>query len=139
MVARSQNHSQAGSPDVASERQDLDSALAEVGTDIILRRTIGKIPHQINVDCTVRARVISSNSVQYASKVDEIYSIAIISPTQIMDAQWPGGNSDDSGVDPSLPRNSDSLIIAGRERAILAVDPFYIAGELVRLELRIAG
>ena len=124
---------------MASERQDLDSALAEVGTDAVLRRIVGKIPHQINVDCTVRTVVRSSNATVLNSKVDETFSVAIISPTQIMDAQWPGGNSDDSGVDPSLPRISDRLFVAGRERSITAVDPFYVAGELVRLELRLAG
>jgi hypothetical protein len=38
-----------------------------------------------------------------------------------------------------VPRKGDKIIIEGRERNIEAAAPFYINGELVRLELQCRG
>ena len=63
----------------------------------------------------------------------------IMSPTEIVNAQWPGGERPSLTVaDPTLPRMGDRLVVDGRQRTIEAVNPMTVNGELVRIELRIS-
>ncbi len=59
-------------------------------------------------------------------------SKVIISPSEINAADWPGG-------EPNIPQRLDQVIIAGRAKNIEAVNPIYVRGVLVRLELRVLG
>jgi hypothetical protein len=116
----------------------LDAALAQAGEDAILRRIVGTAPNTINIDVVVRASVRSFQPVELVGGISQTDSHVIISPTQIANAQWPGGELPSPTVaNPTLPRINDRLIINGRVRSIQVVDPIYIGGELVRIEMRV--
>lgn len=115
----------------AAEIAALDNALARAGSDITLRRVTGTAPSLTNTDVTVRATVRSYQPQELVGGIAQIDSHVIISPTQIVAANWPG--------DGSLPRKLDKMVIAGRVRNIEVVDPIYVGGELVRLEMRVLG
>jgi hypothetical protein len=70
-------------------------------------------------------------------------SLVIMSPTQIVAAQWPGGQvvtSPPSMLDPRVPRQGDKAIIAGKMRTVQAAAPIYFpSGALIRIELRVKG
>jgi hypothetical protein len=42
-------------------------------------------------------------------------------------------------VNPSLPRINDTAVINGRKRTIQVVDPIYVQGDLVRIDMRVLG
>jgi hypothetical protein len=117
----------------------LDAALLANGEDVILRRQVGERPNVVNIDIGVRAGVRSYQPHELVGDIKQTDSHVIISPTQIREAQWPGGSLPNQKVDPSLPRMADRCIIAGRDRAVEVVNPFYVNGELVRIEMRVLG
>lgn len=112
---------------------DLNAALAEDGEDIILRR----VTSGVNNDVTVRAFVRGVSPEQLIAGVKQDNSNVIISPTEIIDNGWPGTVSDVSDV--RVPTTNDWLVIAGRPRKIEFVAPIYVAGELVRMDIRVTG
>ena len=120
---------------------ELDSALAQYGEDIILRRTVGPI----NIDVTCRARVDAATVQQIAAGILATDLNIIISPTQINNAQWPGGTIPGIppfDVDQRVPRAGglDKVLLRGfAPRAIAFSDPKFIDGELVRINLRVSG
>lgn len=68
----------------------------------------------------------------------------IISATDINRTQWPGGlpiTSPPATTDPRVPRSggSDKVVIEGRAKTIMAAEPIYIAGDLVRINLQVRG
>jgi hypothetical protein len=68
----------------------------------------------------------------------------IMSPTQINNAQWPGGQVPllpPFDVDQRIPRinGPDKMIIRGALRTIAYCDPKFIGDELVRINLRVTG
>lgn len=119
----------------------LDGALASYGEDIILRRTVGSI----NIDVTCRARVDAATTEQIAAGILATGLNIIMSPTQINDAQWPGGTiplQPPFDVDQRVPRAGtlDKVLLRGfAPRAVSFVDPKFINGELVRINLRVSG
>ncbi len=118
----------------------LDRHLARAGADIVLRRVVGQAPNLVNIDVTVRAAVRSYQPTELVDGISQTDSFVIISPTHIAAAQWPGGELPSATVaDPSLPRRLDRVIIAGRVRNVEVVDPLYVEGELVRIEMRVLG
>lgn len=119
----------------------LDRSLADAGEDIIIRRKAGSGANQVNVDVKCRARVDWKRSEQMVGAVFQTWGEVILSPTQILAAQWPGGVYDGpviSDVDPRIPRSTDYAVIQGKQRQLLTSKPFFING-LVRLELTVAG
>jgi hypothetical protein len=118
----------------------LDDALAKAGEDIVLRRIYGQAPRTNYVDVTVRATVRSFSPEELVGGINQTDSKVIISPTDIANAGWPGGEIESTTVvNPSLPRINDFAIINGRKRAIQVVDPIYVQDELVRVEMRVLG
>lgn len=115
---------------MADHVADLDAALAEDGEDVILRRSSFG-------DLTVRAFVRAVSPEQLAAGVKQDNSNVIISPTEIIAAGWPGTVSETE--DTRVPKLSDKLVIAGRVRQIEFVAPIYVAGELVRMDIRVTG
>lgn len=125
---------------MSGEIEALDAALERAGADIILRRVVGTAPNTISIDVTVRAAVRSYQAAELVGDIKQTDSKVIISPTQIAQAQWPGGELPSATVvDPSLPRKLDKMVIDGRVRTIEVVDPFYVNDVLVRLEMRVLG
>lgn len=121
----------------------LDAGLSAYGEDIILRRVSGSAPSQTNVDVTCRARVDGINTGPSAPGPKEATFEIIISPTQIDVAQWPGDAVlPPLNVDQRIPRigGPDKIIMRGENpRTIVFSDPKIINGELVRINLRVAG
>ena len=117
---------------------DLDAALAEDGEDVTLRRPISTI---VNVDVTCRAFVRAVGADEIAAGITQDTSNVIISPTEINAEGWPGDNL--TGVsellDRRVPNTRDQIVIAGKTRQVIAAAPIYVAGELVRISLRVKG
>lgn len=124
--------------------RDLDSALAEAGENIRLQRlTLGPNGAQIPFEVTCRASVRQYQPSELAGGIIQGDSLVILSPTEIIKAQWPGGTPQSSDADKRVPRGGagqgDKVIIQGRARNIEAAAPYYLAGELVRIELQCRG
>lgn len=123
----------------------LDDALREAGEDVILRRTVGSAPNMVNVDVTVRARVNAIVSAASAPGPKEATFELFLSPTQITTQQWPGGvlaALPPFNVDQRIPRigGQDKILMRGENpRPIVYCDPKIIGGELVRINIRVAG
>jgi hypothetical protein len=120
----------------------LDNALAEVGEDVVLRRVVGAAPNQQNIDVTCRAMVRSwrLKEEDLASGIKQALIIVIMSPTQIADAQWPGGEVATAlNPNPAFPRLGDALIIRGHKRTITGVDAIPVGDEVVRFDLQVLG
>lgn len=121
---------------------ELDNALADVGEDVTLRRRVGEKPNLIYVSVICRARVDRIDNIQEPAGIRIAEFNIIMSPTQINDAQWPGGTipvPPPFDVDPRIPRENDTddLIIRGLPpRVVTVCDPKIVGGELVRLNLR---
>jgi hypothetical protein len=113
-------------PEIAA----LDAALVAVGEDIVLRRVIGEDPNTTNVDVTCRAVVRTFEPEELVGGIAQTMSKVIISPSEINAAGWPGSG-------PNLPQRLDQVVIAGRVKDIETVDPIYVRGVLVRIELRV--
>lgn len=120
---------------------DLDRKLRSRGQDVILRRITGTT-NQANVDCTCRALVRGYRADELAGGIIQGDSLVILSATDIIAAQWPGGQAVTSppGVnDPRVPRKGDKVIVEGRIRNVEAADPIYVAGDLHRINLQVRG
>lgn len=115
----------------------LDADLIEVGSDMVLRRTVGAT-NQIHIDVAVRGVARSPHSEELVGAMTQSDSFVIISPTQIIAAQWPGGQPANV-VHPDIPRKGDKIIIAGLPRNVEIVNPFFVGDELVRIEIRTLG
>lgn len=127
---------------MTSAIEDLDADLAAAGEDIVIRRLVGTGSNPINVDVRVRAVVRAFRPEELVGTISQTDSMVILSPTEITEAQWPGGQpigSAPATVDPRIPKIGDKAIIQGKPRKISFVKPFIEGGELVRIELTVAG
>lgn len=125
----------------------LDNALAQDSEEITLRLVIGSGANVSNVDVKCRARVdtVSAEQMLVAGIVATDLNL-IISPTQINNARWPGGqappNPPPFNPDPRIPRPNGpyKAIVRGVVRSVAWVDPKFAGdGELVRLNMRVSG
>lgn len=122
-------------------QSDLDQMLRSDGQEIILRRVVGTTV-QTSVDCTCMAFVRGYRPDELVGAVIQGDSEVIISATDIIAAQWPGGEPVQSppvATDPRVPRKGDKVIIAGRVRNVEAAAPIYIANELHRINIQARG
>jgi hypothetical protein len=121
----------------------LDNALAANGETFTLRRLVGTLPNVTNVDVDCLAWVTALSVEQIAAGIPETELNVIFSPTQINQAQWPGGTVPalpPFNVDQRVPRaNVDKAIVQSRLRTVSFVNPVSIGGELVRINMRVAG
>jgi hypothetical protein len=123
----------------------LDNALAATGEDVILRRVVGTAPNTANVDVTCRARVDAMTTEQLSAGILATDLNVIISPTQINNAQWPGGNIPalpPFNIDQRIPREGgpDKVLLRGKPvKTVAFVDAKIINGELVRIDMRVTG
>lgn len=122
---------------------DLDDALRAVGEDVILRRVVGTAPNQTFIPVTCRAKVNALRDEQIAAGITQTEMNFIISPTQINEAQWPGGTLEQQAPfnqDPRVPRpQADQIIARGKIRTVTFADPVYVSDELVRINGRMTG
>lgn len=127
---------------MTAEIAALDDALERAGEDVVLRRFAGKAPNQVSVDVTVRAVVRTVSADQVVGTIVQNDLNVVISPSQIIAAQWPGGLRDgavQSAAAPRIPRATDKIVIQGRERQIRIAKPIFVGGVWVRCDLVVAG
>lgn len=123
------------------ETAALDEALAEAGEDVVLRRVVG-VNVQNNIDVTCRAFVRQYTPQPLVDTIIQGDSLVIMSATQILAAQWPGGlpvSGPAPSPDPRVPRKNDKILVAGRIRNVEAVAPTYLSNQLVRLDIQVRG
>jgi hypothetical protein len=117
---------------------DLDAALARTGEDCILRRKEGS--PLVEKDVTVRASVRGLRSAEIVGSATQAWSKVVISMTQILAAGWPAGHTVTPGAaDPRLPRANDFLVVKGKARQIMFVNPIAVDGTVVRVEMTVVG
>jgi hypothetical protein len=122
----------------------LDNALAGYGEDVTLIRYFGAAPNQADVRVVCRARVDAMSAEQIVAGVNATDLSVIFSPSEINANQWPGGHVPPQPpfeFDQRIPRagGSDRMIVRGVMRQISFVDPKIVGGELVRINIRVAG
>ncbi|WP_316214299.1 hypothetical protein [Bradyrhizobium sp. SZCCHNR2032] len=122
----------------------LDRALAGYGEDFILRRAVGTGTNIANVDVTCRGRIDAVTTEEIASGIKATDLKIIFSPTQIDQKGWPGGTVEKVppfNIDQRIPRvnGPDKVIVRGQLRQVAFCNPVVVNGELVRIELRVAG
>lgn len=117
----------------------LDRGLVRAGEDIKLRRTVG-VTNKANVDVDCRAAVRSPTDKELAAGIMQDELFCIISPTQINEAQWPGGHLPTTS-DLRIPSKNlgDAAYVRGKWRTVEWAQGFYPGGELCRIEFRVAG
>ncbi|MDQ0305332.1 hypothetical protein [Ancylobacter polymorphus] len=115
----------------------LDRALAAHGQNATLRRYTGTGPSRTASDVTVRVRLDDYRPEELVGGIIQGDSRVILSPSQIIAASWGGTPAD--GTDGRVPVKNDQIIVAGRARIVQAPVPFYIDGQLVRIELQVRG
>lgn len=127
---------------MSAEVAALDNALLRAGEDVVLRRVVGLGVNQARIDVICRARVLGVKAEQVVGTIAVSDLSVIISPTQILAAQWPGGQIDapvQDKADPRVPRSTDFMVIKGKQRQVKFSDPIFVGGEWVRCNLIVAG
>lgn len=120
----------------------LDSNLKAAGEDVMLRRTVKQGSSQVVVEVTCRAAVRSVSADEIAGTIAYNDLTVIISPTQIVNANWPGADGNipaGNNVDQRLPKTTDKVVVQGRERQVKVSKPIFVANEWVRTDLVVAG
>jgi hypothetical protein len=120
----------------------LDDALSEAGEAVILRRIVGTGSAAVNIDVTVRAAVRKLSADELVGTLSQTDDMVVISPTQILTAQWPGGTPVSAAIhqeDPRIPKIGDKLIIKGKVRDVILSKPIFVGDEWVRCELVAKG
>jgi hypothetical protein len=122
----------------------LDRAIAASGyEEITLRRIVGKgnSAQNIDVDCLAQVNAVSMEEI--AAGIAQTDLNVVISPTQINRKQWPGGHVPalpPFNVDQRVPReNADKVIVRQKLRTVGFVDPKFVGGVLVRINMRVTG
>lgn len=123
------------------EVSQLDRSLAVDGEDFVLRRVIGTT-NLANIDVVCRGCIRGYLPHELTTSIIQGDTKIIMSPTQIIAAQWPGGLpviSSNAALDHRVPRKNDKVVVQGKPRNIEAASPIYLANELVRIELQTRG
>lgn len=123
----------------ADSIRSLDRSLDMASEPVILRR----VTPTGNVDGKIRALVRAFRPEELVGGISQTDSRVVLSPTDIRNAGWPNAvitTTSPYDPDPQIPKVNDRIIIQGRIRNIVApVTPFYMQGELVRIELTVSG
>jgi hypothetical protein len=118
----------------------LDGGLVVAGEAIKLRRSVGTT-NKANIDVDIRAAVRSPTDQELVAGIAQDELFCIFSPTEINNAQWPGGQPPGATEDARIPNKNkgDSAYVRGRWRAVQWGQGFYPGGELCRIEMRVLG
>lgn len=106
---------------------------------MVLRRVVGKGSNTQNIDVEVRA-LVRNFRLKEELLVDDLKQAILlvsISPTQIKNAQWPGGVVPGQAIDPSRPRRTDQIVIKGQVCTIEAVET--VGNPPVRYNMQVRG
>jgi hypothetical protein len=116
--------------------------IAAHGQDIRLRRvTQGPSGAQIIYSVECRAFVRGYHPDELVGGIIQGDSKVTLSATEIEAQGWPGPNSSTTPTnqDRRIPRKGDDVVIEGKVRNIENAIPFYLNGQLVRIELNVRG
>lgn len=119
-----------------------DRALADVGEDIKLRRTVGTVNAQPIICEGIRAAVTGPGDKSLLGVLAQNEFFCIFSPTRINEKQWPGGQVPMAeGDDVRLPSKvlGDQAFIRGKWRDVEFATGKYPGGTLVRIEMKAVG
>lgn len=122
-------------------QSDLDAMLRSDGQQVTLRRIVGTT-NQTAVDCQCWAFVRGYKANELAGAIIQGDSAVILSATDIIEAQWPGGQpvtSPPGATDLRVPRKGDKVIIEGKTRNVEYAEPIYVANTLHRIKLKVSG
>lgn len=119
---------------------DLDASLATDGEEIELQR----LTQLIAVKVICRAFVRGYAETELVGGISQTDSRVVISPSEIIASGWPGPQRafpvpPDVNQDHRVPRKGDKAVIMGKTRNIEMAHPKYIDGQLVRIDMRVAG
>lgn len=123
----------------------LDRRLAHRGENVVVRRRVQAGSTGSFVDAVVPAIVRALTVEQLIGSITQQNFFVIISPTDLLRQQWPGGVAPSvmGGLiepsDPRIPRTADALYVRGVQRAIQRVAPVFDCGECIRIELSVLG
>jgi hypothetical protein len=120
---------------------DLDDALMEYGDDVILRRRIANVAHDLPCKAHVTAYRLRDTELVTNTAISQEDLVVIMSPSEIAAAGWPGSTPTtvDQLTFDQLPRKGDKLVIRNKERNIEVVDPHRPGGTVVRFDMRVLG
>lgn len=125
----------------ASDREvaDLDYALGLDGQWIFLRSiTPGSAnPPYFEVQC--RASVRGYRAEELVGGITQQDSRVILSPTQIIEAGWPGPATVPTDQDRRIPKKGDKAVINGKVRNVESAVGIYVDDGLCRIEMRVLG
>lgn len=126
-----------------AETRSLNSALRDMGEDIIVRRyaVISNTKTAQDVQCKAVVRSVASHEI--AGKITQSDFKVILSPTNIINASWPSNAQAPATIltatDPRIPKSTDKVVCRGKEREVKTALPFFVDGEWVRMELIVEG
>lgn len=127
---------------MGDHRASYDRDLLVNGSWAILRRVVGSKNSQ-NIDVKIRANIQPYDASELVGGILMTDSKVIMTPTQIEEAQWPGGHVPalpPYDIPQWVPRIGDFVIELGRERKVKLVKLFPpVNGEYIRIELTIVG
>lgn len=118
----------------------LDAALDRAGEDVVLSRVVKRSGVNVaaTVTCRAAVRAVRSDEIVGAMKITDM--TVVISPTQIVAADWPGQDDNATvGVDKHIPRVTDSVTIQGKPKQIIAAKPIFVGGVWVRTDMVVSG
>src|SRR5215211_493115 len=117
----------------------LERQLAQHGEDIRLQRlTLGPGGTQIPFEVECRALVRGYAPDELVGGISQQDSRVILGPSEIIANDWPGATITPApNTDRRVPVRGDRAFIAGKARTVEAAAGIYLAGELVRIELRV--
>lgn len=109
----------------------LDRQLAAHGADAVLRRYAGEGAGRVPTDLALRAFVRGATPEEIAAGLAQTAARAVLSPTPILAAAWPGPQD--------WPAIGDYLVVAGRPRRVMSADVIRMGDAPVRIDLGIEG
>lgn len=120
---------------------DLDASLARTGEDIILRRMISGAAVDLN-PCRASVRLANEPDHLVSGTTQDDLRI-VISPTQILAANWPAGApaapAAPFNYDIHMPKMGDTVIVKGKKYRVENSEPIMVNGVVVRIVLITKG
>ncbi|WP_029002727.1 hypothetical protein [Azorhizobium doebereinerae] len=115
----------------------LDAALGRRGQGITLKRMSGAGQARTSVDVDCRAFVRDFDPSELINGMVQGTSEVVISPSEIIVAAWESGRP--AGQDANVPMAGNMVTIRGKDRRVMAAEPFYANDTLVRIRMAVEG
>lgn len=122
---------------------DLDEGLAEAETIELWRPSgLGGSVTYTKVTCAAVVRVYARGEQAIGAGIEEMQLLVTISPTEINAAGWPGTSpvgTPPFTSDPRIPLiDVDKVAVQGQMRTVKFVEPIFVQGTLVRINMRVS-